>query len=145
MNDYTIHEVIDRSEMDAVVEVIWKGQYRPYFPASSILFPIASYSAKDRVKALAASKERLWNEHVNNKTGQRGWICVKYQNQDIIAGAQWEFHDGSPFPNGCPKLNMYWWPEGEAKEFCQEMLQQAYTPRSLWMQRPHGGESDGRW
>lgn len=141
MTEYSIHELNERHELDAVVDLIWRAQYAPYFSFVQMLFPTFGYSDEDRARAIISSKERLWNELISDNSGHQGWIYVRHKGGEIVAGAQWDWHEGSPFPNGCPKLDFYWWPEGEAKEFCQEMLQQAYTPRSLWMQREHGGES----
>ena len=119
-----------------MVDVISRAQYSPYMPSASIFFPVFGYTAADREAGIASSKERLWKEHTCNPSSH--WIYVEdTATGSIVAGTQWEWNNGSPFKDGLAKINVHWWPEGEAREFCEEMLRQAYTPRSLWMHRPH--------
>ncbi|EDN95029.1 predicted protein [Sclerotinia sclerotiorum 1980 UF-70] len=141
MSRYTLKELQTREELDAVVDVIFKAQYSPYMPSSSIFFPVSGYSLEDRAAGIAASQERLWKEHLAADPATNHWIIVKENaSSKIVGGCLWKWHDGNPFPDGIPKPNVYWWPEGEAKEFCEEMIRQSMTPRSLWM---HGKNAEG--
>ena len=145
MPPYTVKGLETREQMDAVVDVIWKAQYRPYMPSASMLFPVFGYTAEDRARGVSASKDRLWAEHASNPSSSH-WIYVEDSaTGEIVAGTLWEWRRGSPFANGLPEIDMYWWPEGEAKAFCEEMIRQTMVPRSLWMHRPHGGKDDSRW
>lgn len=140
MPQYAVKELRTREEMDAVVDVIWKAQYSPYMPSASMFFPVFGYTKEDRVIGIAASKDRLWNEHASDPSSSH-WVFVEdTATTQIIAGALWEWHEGGISTNGVAKVDMYWWPKGEAKEFCEEMIRQTLTPRSLWMQRPHAGD-----
>ena len=140
MPPYAVKELRTRAEMDAVVDVIWKAQYSPYMPSASMFFPVFGYTSEDRVIGIARSKERLWKEHSSDPASSH-WIFVEdTATAQIVAGALWEWHEKNAFTDGIPKVDMYWWPKGEAKEFCEEMIRQTLTPRSLWMHRPHAGE-----
>ena len=137
MSRYVVKELQTRAELDAVVDVIWKAQYSPYMPSASIFFPVFGYTAEDRVAGIADSKERLWKEHSSDPSSSH-WIFVEdTTTSQVVAGALWEWHENNPFKDGIAKVDMYWWPKGEAKDFCEEMIRQAMTPRSLWMHRPH--------
>ncbi|TGO67680.1 hypothetical protein BOTNAR_0037g00170 [Botryotinia narcissicola] len=134
MSDYTVSRLQTREQLDAVVEVIFKAQYSPYMPSSSIFFPVAGYSLEERSAGIAASKERLWKEHLAANPATNHWIIVEEKESlRIVGGCLWKWHDGNPFPDGIPTPSVYWWPEGEAREFCEEMIRQSMTPRSLWM------------
>ena len=137
MSRYVVKKLRTRAELDAVVDVIWKAQYSPYMPSASILFPVFGYTAEDRVIGIARSKERLWNEHSSDLSSSH-WIFVEdTATLQIVAGALWKWHEDNPCKDGIAKVDMYWWPKGEAREFGEEMFRQAMTPRSLWMHRPH--------
>lgn len=139
MSAYTIHQISTREEIDALTDVVWEAWWDPYLPNTRIAAPIPGNLSGDRERGIAANKERLWTDF--QKSDGRIWLCVKHNDTgELVGGVVMNFAPGSAFPNGCPKLNLYWWPEGEeVKEFCEEMMNQVYTPRSMWMQRPHGG------
>ncbi|KAF7932853.1 uncharacterized protein EAE98_004152 [Botrytis deweyae] len=140
MSDYTLRRLQTREQLDAVVEVIFKAQYSPYMPSSSIFFPVAGYSLEERSAGVAASKERLWKEHLAANPATNHWIIVEEKESlKIVGGCLWKWHDGNQFPDGIPTPSVYWWPEGEAREFCEEMIRQSMTPRSLWMHDRNAG------
>lgn len=141
MSDYTVRRLQTREQLDAVVEVIFKAQYSPYMPSSSIFFPVAGYSLEERSVGVAASKERLWKEHLAANPATNHWIIVEEKESlKIVGGCLWKWHDENPFPDGIPTPSVYWWPEGEAREFCEEMIRQSMTPRSLWMHDKNAGQ-----
>lgn len=143
MAHYSVHDVTTRAELDAVIDVAWRAWWDPYITVQRIMYPVIGDTTEDLEKSIAMSKERIWLEHEKSlPSGKKKWICAKHVNGEIAGGLLMDFVSESPFPNGCPKPNLYWWPEGsEIREFCEEMLRQALTPRSMWMQRPHGGKS----
>lgn len=135
---YTIHEISTRGEINELTEVVWKAWWDPYLPNTRIAAPMPGNMNGDRERGIASNKDRLWNDFEKSK--DKIWLCVKYNGVEIVGGVVINYAEGSAFPNGCPQLNLYWWPEGEeVKAFCEEMMNQVYTPRSMWMQRPHGG------
>ena len=137
--DYTLHKITAKEELDTIVEVWFKARNYPYVPYSPIISPILGYTEEDQARALSASKERAWAGFLKSEESHTEWICVKHKSGQVVGGCQWMWMPGSPFPNGCPQVDMKWWPEGEQRDFVEEMLQQVMTPRSLWMQREHGG------
>ncbi|KAF4635681.1 hypothetical protein G7Y89_g2403 [Cudoniella acicularis] len=142
MPPYVVKELQTKEQLDAVVDVIWKAQYSPYMPSSSIFFPVSGYTPEDRAAGISASKERLWKEHLSSSPAEHTWIFVEDSaTSEIVAGSLWEWHEKNKVMDGIPKIDMYWWPNGEAREFCEEMLRQCMTPRSLWMHRPNAGVS----
>lgn len=145
MSGYSVHQVTTREELDGLLDVAWKAWWNPYLPQLRIALPVLGYTAADKARSIAASKDRAWAEFQKQKQAgkpDQRWIYARHdESGDIVGGVRLDFAPGSAFPDGCPKLNIYWWPEGEeVKQFCEEMMQQVYTPRSLWMNRPHGGE-----
>ena len=144
MAPYSVHELQTRAELDAVVRVIFKAQYSPYLPSIAIFFPVFGYSEEAYETGVAAAQERLWKSHTSNPSSH--WVFVRDDaNGEIVAATQWEWNEnGTPFRNGIAKIDADWWPDVEARKFCEEMLRQAYTPRCIWMQRPHASQSSFR-
>lgn len=141
MSNYAARKLQTREELDAVVDVIFKAQYSPYMPSTSIFFPVSGYLWEDHAAGVAASKERLWKEHLALNTANNHWIIVEEKSTSkIIGGCLWKWHDSNPFPDGIPKPHVYWWPEGEVREFCEEMIRQSMTPRRLWMHGRNAGK-----
>lgn len=125
--------------MDVIAEVTNQAHDRPYFTGIQMLYPIIGYTAEDRASGIAKIQERLWSEHIQGD-GSKRWLVVEDETtHKVVAGVAWQYFETSPFPDGKPKLDFYWWPPGDAKDFCEEMFQQLMVPRCLWMKRPHGG------
>lgn len=159
MPPYIVKEMSTKEELDQIVEIVWEAQYSPYMPSASLFFPIFGATDTDRQTALELSKERLWKRHQANSDSHVSrshlkfvdeeanvedfqWIYVEdTETNQIVAGTQWEFHESNPFTSNTLQIPVSWWPEGEGRSFCEAMLRQAYTPRFLWMKRPHTGES----
>ena len=140
MPPYEVKTLQTREEMDAVIDVIWHAQYNPYMPSATILFPVFGYTPADRLAAITASKTRLWNEYAASDPSVQ-WMYVRdTATGEIVAGTQWKWNQGVPFKDGVPKVSCPWWPESGARELCEEILAQAYTPRALWMHRPHASK-----
>ena len=139
MAPYTVHELETRAELDTVVEIILKAQHTPYLPSVAIYFPTFGFTREAHAAGMAAAQERLWKENMVNPASQ--WIFVRDEAiGDIVACTLWEWNEDSPFKNGIPKIDCYWWPDVEARKFCEEMLRQVATPRSIWMHRPHASK-----
>lgn len=139
MPPYILKELSKKEELDEIVEVILEAQYSPYVPSASLFFPVFGVSASDRQVTIEASKERLWKSHQANSASH--WIFVEdLATNKIVAATQWELFLSNPFTSGSLGIEAYWWPEGEARSFCSALLRQAYTPRFLWMKRPHTGK-----
>lgn len=143
MSEYSLHVVTSREEHDGVIDLAWLAWWDPYIPNIRIAMPILGYAPEDRIKAIAESKARTWAEYEKKKPWENSrYVYARHDATGEIVGAlRIDFYEGSPWPNGEPKLSMPWWPEGEAREFCERMMQQCFTPRSMWMQRPHGCKS----
>lgn len=91
---------------------------------------------------MTSAKERLWKEHVAANPATNHWIFIEeITSSKIVGGCLWKWYDENLFPDGIPKPNVHWWPEGEAKDFCDEIVRQSMTPRSLWMYDKNVGES----
>ena len=144
MAPYTVQELQTRAELDAVVEVMFKAQYTPYLPSIAIYFPVFGYTKEARAAGIVAAQDRLWKENLSSTSSH--WIFIRDEaTGDIIAGTLWEWNErGSPFKNGISKIDCYWWPDVEARIFCEEMLRHAVTPRCIWMQRPRTSEEAHR-
>lgn len=140
MAPYIVCELESREELDEVVELIFKAQYSPYLPSVDIYFPVFGYTDEAHRIAVSTAQDRLWKEKLANPSDS--WIFVRDEaTKQIVGNAVWQWnHDGSRWKNGIPKIDCYWWPDVEAKKFCEEMLRQVATPRTMWMQRPHASE-----
>ncbi|KAI9642703.1 hypothetical protein NHQ30_008434 [Ciborinia camelliae] len=140
MQGYRVKKLETREELEAFVEVIFTAQQSPYMPSSAILFRISGYSLEEVATGLKDAKERLWKEHQAADPATHHWLIVEETaSSKIVGGCLWKWHDGNLFPDGIPKPNVYWWPEGEARDFCEEMFRQTMTPRSLWMRDQNAG------
>lgn len=139
MKSYTFKEATTRNELDAVVDLVWKAQYNPYDPSFSAFFPVFGPTAGDREAAIKKSKDRLWQSHQSDSSSH--WIYVEDPSTGEVVGAtEWELYETNPFPEGPPKMEASWWPEGEGRNFCNEILRQCYAPRHRWLTRPHLGQ-----
>ncbi|TGO63866.1 hypothetical protein BCON_0010g00310 [Botryotinia convoluta] len=109
MSNYTVRKLQKREQLDVVVDVIFRAQYSPYMPLSSIFFPVAGYSLEERAAGVAASKDRLLKEHLAANSATNNWIFVEERESlQIVGGCLWKWHDGNPFPDGIPKPSVYW-------------------------------------
>ena len=136
---YQVKEVQSRSEMDALLTIIWAANYEPYEPFAQLFFPVLGYTQAARDAAFAESQNRFWNSHINTPTSH--WYYVQDNTTGKPIGcAQWEVHSENPFKSGVPTMRAPWWPEGEYREFCEEVMRQIYSPRGKWMRRPHMGK-----
>ncbi|KAH7108672.1 hypothetical protein B0J11DRAFT_449561 [Dendryphion nanum] len=135
-NNYTVKQAQTREELDEIMEVIWAANYTPYEPLIQIVFPVRGYLCSDRAAAVAESKQRFWKNHQNDPSSN--WYYVQdIGTRDVVACAQWQIFQQTPFAKGSSKLEAPWWPEGEHREYCEYILNQVYKPRVSWMTRPH--------
>jgi hypothetical protein len=136
---YVVKEMESRAEMDAIMDVIWAANYDPYDTYAQLFFPVLGYTSSAREAAITESKARFWENHSSAATSN--WFYVEDTASGKVVGcAQWEIHTQNPFKAGTPTLQAPWWPEGEYRDFCEEIIRQVYTPRTSWMRRPHLGE-----
>lgn len=136
---YMVMQMKAKEEMDAIMNVIWAANYNPYDTYAQLFFPVLGFTSADREAALAESKERFWNNHVS--TPSSNWFYVMdVATGHVVGCAQWEIHTENPFKAGVPALRAPWWPEGDYRDFCEEILRQAYKSRANWMRRPHLGK-----
>ena len=141
MEPYILKEVSTRAEMDAAVDVLWTSHHNPYRPSFQAFYPVFGATAADREAGILASKERIWKAHESNPASH--WFYVEETKTGKVVGStEWQLHERSPYVDGSPKLTAYWWPEGEGREFCTEMVRQAYAPRHRWLRRPHVGQEN---
>ncbi len=139
MSSLIIREVTERGELDTLVEVMWKAYHDPYRPDFQALHPVFGATVADREAAVRTDKQRAWEEHVNNAASH--WLyVVDASNSEVVGGTQWLLYKENPFPEGPKRLECTWYPEGEGRNFVTEMINQMYTPRRTWMNRPHLGE-----
>lgn len=139
MSSYTFKEATTRSEIDAIVDLVWKAQYNPYDPSFSAFFPVFGPTARDRETAIQKSKDRLWQSHQSEPSSH--WIYVEDPlTGKVVGGTEWQLYETNPFLSGPPKLEAHWWPEGEGRNFCNEILRQCYAPRHRWFTRPYLGQ-----
>ena len=132
----TLKECSDSSTFSHIVDCEWAGYYNPYHPFMQVLFPVFGASPADRAAAIQESKERQWQWHSADPTSH--WLYVSDdETREVVGGAQWHVHEKNPFENPQPRVEAYWWPEGESKRFVNEMLEQVYGPRRVKMTRPH--------
>lgn len=137
--NYVVKEMKSKDEMDAIMDVLWKANYDPYDTYAQLFFPVLGYTNSAREAAIAESSDRFWKNH--NSTPTSNWFYVEdTTNGEVVGCAQWEIHTQNPFKAGMPTLRAPWWPEGEYRKFCEEIIRQVYTPRTSWMRRPHLGK-----
>ena len=136
---YVLKHAETKEEMSGIMDAIWAANYTPYEPFAQLFFPVLGFQPADWDAALAESRERFWNMHLEDPSSN--WLYIQDVASNTIVGcAQWQIFKENPFPDGPPKLQAPWWPEGEYREFCELILNQVYKPRASWMVRPHLGK-----
>lgn len=127
-----------KAEFDEITDVMWHTM-DGVDPPHPIFFPTFGDGPDAKATAIAESKERIWNQHKNNPASH--WIYVREESTGrVVAGCQWRIYDDNPFEEGPPTITAIWWPEGSVgRKFATEVVNQCYTPRTLWMARPHLG------
>lgn len=136
---YVVREMKTKSEMDAIMDVIWAANYNPYDTYAHLFFPVLGFTPAAWDAALAESKSRFWENHLNTPTSS--WYYIQESASGKVVGcAEWEVHRDNPFKDGAPTMRAPWWPQGEYREFCEEIMRQVYQSRASWMRRPHMGE-----
>ena len=137
---YSVQQVHSKPELDAIMSIIWAANYNPYEPFAQLFFPVLGFTPAAHAAAFSESQTRFWTNHTSTPTSN--WYYVRDNTTGKPVGcAQWEVHSENPFKSGVPAMRAPWWPEGEYREFCEEIMRQIYSPRGKWMRRPHMG----RW
>jgi hypothetical protein len=137
---YIVLRVETKEQLDKILDVIWAANHTPYEPFIQLFFPVLGFTDAHRKAAMADSKERFWEQQISDPSIH--WFYVHDTvTEQTIGCAQWVISTANPFVKGVPKLEAPWWPEGEYRNFCESILNQAYKPRASWMTRPHCGES----
>lgn len=138
MTQYTVEEVARREDLDGIVDVIWTAM-DGVNPSHNIFFPVLGSRLADREAAIQSSKDRIWEDH--KKSPSSHWILARDDiSEDILGGCQWRIYAENPFPNGAPRIEAEWWPEGERRRFASEVITQCYMPRAKWMACAHVGK-----
>ena len=141
MSSYSVEEVTTRKDLDAIVDVIWAAM-DGFDPSHQVFYPVFGDNATDRDTAIKTSKERVWQDHENDNSSH--WVGAWDKvGGEVVGGCQWRIYEHNPYPDGTPKVEAVWWPEGEGRRFASEVVRQCYTPRMIWMARPHVGKSIG--
>ncbi|KAF2651827.1 hypothetical protein K491DRAFT_606176 [Lophiostoma macrostomum CBS 122681] len=132
-------EVRTKSELDAIVDVIWAAMEPE--PSHASFFPIVGSRELARERAIEESKSRLWHGHEMDSSSH--WIYVtelEDGKQSVVGGCQWRIYDTNPFPDPDARINATWWPEGSTgRAFASEVASQCHQPRKAWMACPHAG------
>lgn len=136
---YAVREATTKQELDEIMEVIWAANYTPYEPFVQLFFPILGYTTAHREAAILESKERFWSYHLADPSSH-WYYALDTSTGKVVGCAQWVISETNPFASGVPKLRAPWWPEGEGRSFCENILNQVYRPRAIWMTRPHCGK-----
>lgn len=138
MLSFTTREATSRQDVDDITDLTWASHYNPYRPFVGLNLTVFGPTKEDRDAGVVASKQRYWDRHSANPASH--WIMVHEKLTGKLVGAsEWLINEKNPFPNGVPKIIATWWPEGVGRDFCSEMLNQAYLPRTSWMRRPSIG------
>lgn len=133
---YAVREATTEQELCHIVDVIWAANYTPYEPFVQIFFPVLGATTSHRDAARQEAKERLWAQHQQDSSSH-WWYAFDTVTGETVGTAQWVISRSNPFAKGIPDLKAPWWPEGEARNFCESILNQVYKPRASWMTRPH--------
>ncbi|KAF1995265.1 hypothetical protein P154DRAFT_624114 [Amniculicola lignicola CBS 123094] len=142
---YTLHK-LDHSDpayasviFPSIINVILAANHTPYDPLIQLFIPTSPLSPNSRQAALNSATQRFLHNHHTNPVSTWYFVAENPTSSPsrVVGCCEWEDHDRNPFEKGVPKLAAEWWPEGEAREFCERFLEQVYTPRASWMTRPH--------
>ncbi|KAF2637580.1 hypothetical protein P280DRAFT_407351 [Massarina eburnea CBS 473.64] len=132
---YVLKEAKDEKDMDVIMDVIWAANYTPYDPIAQIIFPVLGYTPEDRAASITEAKQRFWSQHLADPASHWFYV-VELESGKAVGCCQWQIFTANPFAKGSGRIEAPWWPEGEYRGFCEDILNQVYLPRKSWMQKP---------
>ncbi|CCD34510.1 similar to GNAT family acetyltransferase [Botrytis cinerea T4] len=164
----TLRTVATFEEFSLVVDCMWESYADPYNPFLGLIVPIKEPTAEGVATAVRGMKNRFWESHKADRDSF--WVYIVDEDDHgegagkVLAGANWLFHEASPFGEKKDRENgeydnnhgnkgnengdgetteeedislASWWPEGEAREFVKAILSQVFGMRATRMTRPH--------
>lgn len=131
-----ITEVTTKEELAPVIACLWDANHHPYEPYLNIVCPTFSDTQDGYDKAFAASIDFFWANHLEEGDSSR-WVYVADESGNVLSGAHWNFYAISPWAEGVPDIVAEWHPEGEGREFANNVFNQIYKVRGQRLLRPY--------
>ena len=156
MDRYKIHIVQTRAELHACIDSQWDGFateefWTFWFPLDTEAHLTGHTDPAKRAAAVKDSKDRFWNEHINDPCST--WIYVADESKRgagddgdveapyVLGSCQWRVYEKNPFADPLPAIECPPWAKGSVgNKFVLDFAGKIFTPRVSWMARPHVGE-----
>ncbi|TVY84162.1 hypothetical protein LSUE1_G004050, partial [Lachnellula suecica] len=124
-----LHEIKEAGEFAETIRVQADAFDSPMSVSSHLFYPILGQGPTARQDAVAGLICRQWYRHCIDPGSH--WLKVIDTEQDgrVVAGANWLIVD--TYTEKAPIINPFWLPEGEKREFAEDVFAQ-------WADMRHG-------
>ncbi|KAK7425541.1 hypothetical protein QQZ08_007982 [Neonectria magnoliae] len=125
----------DAAEFLKIIECQWTSYEEPLQSFFRMFCPLRGEGPLARIDSLKESATRQLDWHKSDPTSF--WAKV-VDDKDQIAGAcLWKVYAKNPFETPDDHSDVYWYPEGESRDYVSKCLEQFDAPRRMMATRPH--------
>lgn len=131
---FTLVEVASATDFIDVMECLWISYENPLQSFFRMFCPIRGDGPSARIDSLKESASRMWGEHESDPASY--WRKVVDDNGTIVGACLWKIYQTNPFEKPDDHSEIYWHPEGEAREYVSQCLETMEAPREKMGARP---------
>lgn len=131
---FTLVEVASATDFLDVMECLWISYENPAQSFFRMFCPIRGDGPSARIDSLRESASRMWGEHESDPASY--WRKVVDDNGTIVGACLWKIYPANPFEKPDDHSEIYWYPEGEAREYVSKCLEAMEAPRERMGARP---------
>lgn len=130
---FKLVEVDLTKDFDQVIEVQWASYETPLQSFFRMFCPLRGDGPTARQESLRECTDRQLEWHKSDPTSY--WAKVVDENDNMAGACLWKICPTNPFEKD-DHSEVYWYPEGEAREYVGKALQQFDEPRRRMGARP---------
>ena len=132
---YHVQDVDLDADFDELIKCLWAAWEIPYQGFFYLICPIHGTGPTARDEAIKESTARQLGWAKADPTGH--WQKALSDDGKIIGGALWKVFPTNPFAKPAPSIPIYWYPEGDQRDFAAGVLKRLGMPRAEMAARPH--------
>lgn len=119
----------------------WLAYENPSQSFFRMFCPLRGEGDLARAESMRESAARQWEWHASDPTSR--WRKVVDNDGKIVGACLWKIYPENPFHTPDEHSEVYWYPEGEAREYVTQCLEQMDAPRRQMAAKPQVCESYG--
>jgi hypothetical protein len=137
---FTLLEVDTATDFLDLIECQWISYENPFQNFFRMFCPLRGEGPEARAESLKESAMRQLKWHESDPTSY--WGKVVDEKGRIVGACLWKICPSNPFEVPDDHTDAYWYPDGEAREYVSQCLEQFDAPRRKMGARPQVCTSD---